>query len=49
MHNDQHCLGIINYKAIWNVGKVLNHLTTMEQVTKLSLKDLILKLTMLVC
>ena len=37
------------YKAIWNVGEVLNYLTTLKQVPELSLKDLTLKLTMLLC
>ena len=37
------------YKAIWNVGEVLNYLTTLKQVPQLSLKDLTLKLTMLLC
>ena len=37
------------YKAIWNVGKVLNYLTTMEHVTELTLEDLTLKLTLLLC
>ena len=37
------------YIAIWNVGEVLNYLTTMVHVTELTLKDLTLKLTMLLC
>ena len=37
------------YIAIWNVDEVLNYLTTMVHVTELTLKDLTLKLTMLLC
>ena len=40
---------LLRYKSIWNVGEVLNYLTTLKQVPELSLKDLTLKLIMLLC
>jgi len=35
------------YKKIWDVSLVLNYLTTLDQIEKLTLKDLTLKLLML--
>ena len=37
------------YKAIWDVKIVLDYLSSLENVTKLDLKMLTLKLTMLLC